>query len=522
MNILLVYPEMPDTFYAMKHFIDVVGKKAVYPPLGLLTVAALLPESWNKRLVDMNLEPLIDKDLEWADLVFLSAMNVQEESVREIVKICNDKNVEIVAGGPLFTHEHDRFPEVDYFVLNEAEITLPMFLQDFERGHLQRIYETPEFASVESSPLPLFELAKMDKYVYSIIQYSRGCPYMCDFCDVTALFGRKPRIKQTDQIFRELEAIEKQGAVKLVLFADDNLIGNKRALKKDLLPALIAWRKKHKPSFFFATQLTINLVDDEELMHLMLEAGFRHIFIGIETPSEESLKVSLKTQNMKRNQLESINRLHNKGFIISGGFIVGFDTDTDSIFDEQIDFIQESGIPLPIVNILKAPPGTQLYDRLKSEGRLTKAFAFEEGDTNVAPVMDEKKLFEGFLHLTNNIYSPDKSYERLITFLKTYKYPKTTVKIPEQYRLADALMVLRIMYKLGVKDENRKYFWKLFTWSIVNDRKSLDKALFYGVMIYQMHKTYLHIRKSVQAELGKPKTSKSQLNYSDDTTSIMA
>ncbi len=488
---------MPDTFYAMTHFIKVIGKKAVYPPLGLLTIAPMLPAEWNKKLIDLNVAPLNEKDLAWADFVFLSAMNVQENSVREIIEICKQAGVKIVAGGPLFTHEYERFPDIDHFVLNEAEITLPLFLEDIKNNRPQPIYKTKEFADITSSPLPAFEIADMENYTYSIVQYSRGCPYMCDFCDVTALFGRRPRIKTSEQIIKELEALERNGNIKLVLFADDNLIGNKKELKKDLLPALIEWRKKNNSGFFFATQLTINLADDDELMDLLLKAGFRQIFIGIETPDEEGLKGSNKNQNLKRDQLLNINKLHNAGFTISAGFIVGFDTDTSSIFKKQIDFIQESGIPLPIVNILKAPPGTDLYDRMKREGRLSKPFAFSEGDTNIVPVMDEKMLFDGFIELINNIYSPQKSYERIIHFLSNYQFPKTGIKIPEKYELKDLWILLRVIYLMGIKYKHRKYFWKLIGWAIKNNTKYADKALFYSVMIFQMHKTCEHISQSV-------------------------
>ncbi|MFX3626030.1 MAG: B12-binding domain-containing radical SAM protein [bacterium] len=500
MNILLVYPKMPDTFYAMKHFIEVVGKKAAYPPLGLLTIAPLLPDDWNKKLVDLNLADLKDEDLKWADYVLLSAMNVQEESVREIVAQCNRVGTKIVAGGSLFTHEYERFPNIDHFVLNEAEITLPIFLDDLYNGKEKPIYKSSEFADVSTSPTPAFELADMDEYLYAIVQYSRGCPYMCDFCDVTALFGRKPRTKSSEQIIIELETLEKQSDVKLVLFADDNLIGNRRILKSDLLPALIEWRKKKKPSFFFATQLTINLADDEELMQLLLDAGFRHIFIGIETPDESGLKESRKTQNLKRNQLDNIRKLHNAGFIISAGFIVGFDTDTPSIFQQQVDFIQESGIPLPIVNILKAPPGTELFERIKNEGRLSRDFAFAEGETNIVPKMDEKILFDGFIGLIDDIYSPEKSYERLVKFFTTYRHPKTTTKVPEKYNLKDFKMIFRVIYLLGIKDPNRKYFWKLIQWAWTNNRKYLDKSFFYAIMIYQMHQTSIHIEDTVKLQ----------------------
>lgn len=497
MNILLVYPKMPDTFYAMRHFIDVIGKKAAYPPLGLLTIASFLPKDWNKKLIDINVTSLNVVDLQWADFIFLSAMNVQEESVREIVEICNREGVKIVAGGPLFTHEFERFPSIDYFILNEAEITFPLFIEDLKKNKLQHIYKTSEFADVTQSPLPDFELADMDNYIYSIVQYSRGCPYMCDFCDVTALFGRRPRTKTSEQIIKELEAINRQGNTKLILFADDNLIGNKKELKKDLLPALIEWRKKNNPGFFFATQLTINLADDDELMNLLLMAGFRHIFIGIETPDEEGLKASQKNQNLKRDQFTNIHKLHHAGFMISAGFIVGFDTDTTSIFQRQIDFIQQSGIPLPIVNILKAPPGTELFERIKKEGRLSKPFAFLEGETNIVPIMDEKILYEGFIEVITNIYSPEKSYERIIEFFETYKFPKTGIKVPETYKLKEIWIALRIFFIIGIRYRYRKYFWKLIFWCLKNNRKYLDKAIFYGTMIYQMHQTYLHIKKTV-------------------------
>jgi radical SAM superfamily enzyme YgiQ (UPF0313 family) len=498
MNILLVYPEMPDTFYAMRHFIHMTGKKAAYPPLGLLTVASLLPEEWSKKLIDMNVTALCKHDLEWADYVFLSAMNVQEESVKEVINLCRNEGVKIVAGGSLFTHEYERFQGIDHFVLNEAEITLPLFLEDLKNGKSRSVYKTPDFTDISQSPKPSFELADMKHYLYSIVQFSRGCPFMCDFCDVTALVGRHPRTKNTEQIIRELDAINNQSNVQLVLFADDNLIGNKSILKKELLPSLIEWRKERKPSFFFATQLSINLADDDELMKLLLDAGFRHVFIGIETPDEESLKSSLKNQNLKRNQLENIHRLHNAGFIVSGGFIVGFDTDSKSIFQQQSDFIQQSGIPLPIVNILKAPPGTLLFERIKKEGRLSKDFAFAEGDTNIIPLMGEKNLTDGFLELIMSIYLPEKSYERLILFFKNYRYPKSPVKIPMKFEFNNLRIVFRVIYRLGVKDPYRKYFWKLIWWTLRNNRKHLDKAFFYGLMIYQMHHTYLHIKQSME------------------------
>jgi radical SAM superfamily enzyme YgiQ (UPF0313 family) len=450
MNILLVYPEMPDTFYAMKHMLRMSGKKAVYPPLGLMTVASLLPGDWPRKLVDLNVSPLSQKDLEWADFVFLSAMNVQENSVREIIELCRKSGVRIVAGGTLFTHEHSRFPGIDIFVLNEAEITLPLFLEDLARGELKPIYRSPDFAEITQSPIPSFDLVNIDDYLYSILQYSRGCPHMCDFCDVTTLYGRRPRIKSTSRIIEELNEIIDQGRVRLVLFADDNLIGNKRVLKEELLPALIAWRREKLPSFLFATQLTIDLAD--------------------------------------------IHKLHRSGFYVAGGFIVGFDTDTPSIFQRQADFIQQSGIPLPIVNLLKAPPGTELYKRMEKEGRLKNQFAFSEALSNIKPLMEEKVLQEGFMELLDNIYLPKNSYKRLITFFSTYRYPRPFIKVPSKISFRDLTMVVRVLFLLGITDPHRQYFWKLLFWLVRHNYKYLDMGLFYGMMMYQMHQTSLHLQ----------------------------
>ncbi len=503
MNILLVYPEMPDTFWAMKHLLKVVGKKASYPPLGLMTVAAMLPDEWQQQLVDLNVHDLRDDHLQWADFVFLSAMNVQESSAQEVIERCNRAGVKIVAGGSLFTHEYDRFPGVDHFVLNEAEITLPEFLQDLEAGAPKPIYKVGSYADVHTTPLPRFDLIDMEDYLYAIVQYSRGCPYMCDFCDVTALFGRKPRTKTNEQIISELEDIRHSGNTDLILFADDNLIGNKRILKDELLPALIEWRKKVKPEFFFATQLTINLADDDELMQLMLDAGFRHIFVGIETPEEESLVHSRKKQNTRRDLLDNIYKLQGAGFIISGGFIVGFDTDTPTIFQRQIDLIQNSGIVLPIVNVLKAPPGTELFDRMKNEGRLLEKFGFSEADTNIVPEIGDETLFTGFKHLIDHIYTPESSYRRIRQFFNTYQFPKTNVRIKSSFRWKNLLIFLRIILLLGIRSNSRLYFWKLLGWSVLKAPKHIDKAVLFAIMIHQMFGTYHQLIPRVNARIRK-------------------
>ena len=494
MNILLVYPQMPSTFWTMDHLMKMVGKKSSYPPLGLLTVAALLPEGWEKRLVDLNAEKLAESDLAWADMVFVGAMNVQTASAREVIERCRDAGVKIVAGGPLFTHEHERFEGVDHFVLNEAELTLPPFLADLEAGHPRPIYRSSEFADVHETPTPLWDLADMSRYAYAIIQYSRGCPYQCDFCDVTALFGRRPRTKTAEQIIAELESLGDLSTYDMVLFADDNLIGNRKKLKTELLPALIEWRKRTNPPVGFATQLTINLADDPEMMQLMLEAGFRHVFVGIETPSEESLLNCKKHQNAKRSLIDNVWALQSAGFIVTAGFIVGFDTDTPAIFQNQVDFIQDSGIVIATMNILKAPPGTDLHDRLEQEGRLVGDFDFDENRTNIIPVMDAHVLYEGFEYVLRHVYSPQSVYERVKTFMDGYGGANVESPLSKDLQVRDVAAFLRILYHIGIVGKERRYFWKLLAWTLRHHPKRIEFALLFTALIYQFNKMYERYR----------------------------
>lgn len=494
MKILLVYPEMYDSFYAFRHLASLIGKKAAFPPLGLLTVAAMLPQNWERKLIDLNVKPLTDSDIEWADLVFLSAMNVQEESVRQIIAQCKRKNATIVAGGPLFTHEHERFDGIDHFVLNEAEITLPLFLADLRAGQAKPLYNSNEFADVSLTPLPQLELINMKDYLYAIIQFSRGCPYLCDFCDVTTLYGRKPRTKSAERILAELELIRKAGGPQLVLFADDNLIGNKKVLKSELLPALIEWHNKTNPGLYFMTQLTINLADDEEMMRLMLEAKFRNVFIGIETPQEDSLKFSLKNQNLKRDLVSNIHKLHQAGFTVLGGFIVGFDTDKEDSFKNLINFIQESAIPIPIVNVLKAPPGTALFDRMKRENRLSRHFTFSEGETNIIPIMGAERLKNGFLEVISSVYPPEHSYKRVKKFIATHEFPKNGgVRVKEKYSLLELYHIITAITKLAVFDKDGKYYRDLLLWTYKNKRRHLSLAFMYGLMLYQLRENHNQI-----------------------------
>ncbi|MDP3185926.1 MAG: radical SAM protein, partial [Anaerolineales bacterium] len=424
MKILLVYPEFPDTFWSFKHALKFIRKKAGAPPLGLLTVAAMLPSEWEKRLADLNVTNLTNEDLAWADYVFVSAMVVQRESVRAIIKRCKTAGVKVVAGGPLFTMEHEQFPDVDHFVLNEAEETLAPFLRDLEQGQARRVYASAEFPDIHQTPVPLWQMADLRHYDTISIQFSRGCPFNCDFCNVAAFLRHRPRTKTAAQIIAELDSLYALGWRKSIFFVDDNFIGNKKHIKTEVLPALIEWRK-NKTGMPFSTEASINLADDPVLLRLMVQAGFDTVFVGIETPNEDSLAECSKNQNKGRDLVESVKQLHRAGLQVQGGFIVGFDNDSPSIFQQQIDFIQKSGIVTAMVGLLLAPPRTRLYERLRKEGRLANEMSGDnvDGSTNIIPKMGMEPLREGYRKILSQIYAPKFYYERVLTFLREYQPP---------------------------------------------------------------------------------------------------
>ena len=482
MNILLIYPEFPDTFWSFKHALKLAHKRASSPPLGLLTVAALLPREWEKRLLDLNVTRLTAKDLSWAEAVFVSAMLVQKESARQVISLCRQAGVRVIAGGPLFTSEFEQFPEVDHFVLNEGELTLPPFLSDWQRGEASRVYRTSTFADIRRSPTPRWELVDMRRYAAMSLQYSRGCPFQCEFCNVTALFGHQPRTKSTPQVLAELDGLYDRGWRGSIFFVDDNFIGNKKRLKTDLLPALIAWQKK-KGGLSFYTEASINLADDAQLMEMMVKAGFDTVFIGIETSDEACLAESGKVQNQRRNLIADIKRLQRAGLQVQGGFIVGFDSDTPDTFQRQIDFIQNSGIVTAMVGLLQALPGTRLYDRMKREDRL---LADSTGDnvgisTNIIPAMKLETLQEGYKKIIRTIYSPERYYQRLKAFLQEYRPPKIKSAKSLRYQLA----LFHSLYRLGVLGKERLYFWKVLLWTLFHRPRLFPQAV--TLAIYGYH-----------------------------------
>jgi len=449
----------------------------------------MLPKKWEKKLIDVNVTSLTEDDLKWADYVFLSAMDVQKKSAVEVVRSCKKLGIRIVAGGPLFTTGYQESKDIDHLVLNEAESTLPSFLDDLKNGCAQHIYSSNEWPDIQKTPYPQWELINMKKYASMCIQYSRGCPFNCEFCDIIILNGRIPRTKSKEQILGELEVLYTQGWRGPVFFVDDNFISNKKKLKTEILPFLIDWMKQKKYPFSFFTEASINLSDDEELIQLMVKAGFKKVFIGIETPNEESLTECNKNLNKNRNLIACVKKIQENGLEVQGGFIVGFDNDPPSIFEKQISFIQKSGIVTAMVGLLNAPRGTRLYHRLKKEDRLLDDSSGDNTDfsINFIPKMNIEMLMNGYKKILSTIYSPKQYYNRVITFLKRYKPKPVRKKI--YFKFCNLKAFLKSIWFLGIKGKERLHYWKLISWTLVRRPRFLDLAISLAIYGFHFRKT---------------------------------
>lgn len=484
MKILFIYPETPSTFYSFSNAIKFISKKSAEPPLGLLTVAAMLPYDWTKKLIDMNVTKLKDNDLLWADYVFISGMNIHKTSFNKVIKRCNQLSVKVVAGGPMVTINYKEFPGVDHFVLNEAEVTLPRFLEDLEYGDPKRVYSSKEFPDISDTPIPEWDLLDLKKYASIGIQYSRGCPFNCEFCSITMLNGHKPRTKGTLQFIAELDALYNIGWQGGVSIVDDNFIGNRKKLKSELFPEFIKWSKNKNYPFSFTTEVSINLADDDELIQMMVEAGFHNTFIGIETPNDESLEECGKLQNLNRDLIASVKKLQRHGLMVSAGFIIGFDKDPHNIFELQKKFIQKSGIVTAMVSLLNVPLGTRLFDRLKAENRLINTTSGNnmEGTLDFIPKMNYQKLVKGYKDILDNIYSQKVYYERVKIFLKEYQ---PQLNKPVKISISDFKAILRSFWKLGLLEKGKLYYWKLFFLSLFKHPKKFPVAM--TLAIYGFH-----------------------------------
>ena len=486
MKALLVSPFIPDTFWSFKHILKFIRKKAAHIPLGLTTVGAMLPREWDIRLVDMNVETLTDDMIAWSDMVFMSAMVVQKQSVMEIVNRSRNLGKKIVAGGPLFTSAAEDYSDIDHLVLNEAEITFPLFLSDLATGNLKHIYSSGVKPDITRTPLPRWDLINMNYYASMSIQYSRGCPFDCEFCDIVNLNGRRPRVKSNEQMIAELEILYKFGWRGRLFIVDDNFIGN-RVKVKSFLRVLTPWQQARDYPFSLYTEASVNLAQDEELMQLMTSGGFDSVFLGLETPEEECLAECGKHQNLSINLLEAVKTIQRNGMEVMGGFIIGFDNDPPNIFERQIKFIQNSGVVKAMIGLLNAIPGTRLYQRLQEEGRLLQDCTGDncDGSLNFVPRMDAQTLRDGYQAVLNNLYSPKQYYDRVLEFLKDYK--------PVRRRRVDRLEItafFRSILYLGILDKGKSkiYYWKLLVTAFLFHRESFGEAVSSAIFGYHFRK----------------------------------
>ena len=480
MNSLLIYPEWPHTYWSFKHALPFEGKRSAYPPLGLLTVASMLPKHWQKKLVDTNVRPLTDADLEWADVALLSGMLVHKQDLLAILARCRARGLRTVIGGPVTSSVEELPLHADHVVIGEAEDLIADLAADLERGTAKPVYRARELPGLDTTPLPDLSLISPKYYSAMAIQYSRGCPFTCEFCDIIEIYGRKPRTKSPAQVVTELDQLYQSKWRGSVFIVDDNFIGNKKKVK-ELLPVLRDWNVQHQRPFTFFTEASVNLADDADLLQMMKDACFTRVFLGIETPVEASLKEAQKLQNTRRSLMESVRRVQSYGMEVMAGFIVGFDNDPEDVFDKQVEFIQESAIPLAMVGLLLALPGTQLYRRLMKEGRIVDEGRGDNMDLrlNFIPRMNAERLVEGYRSILRRIYHPDAYYERVRRFLAQYR--------PTHHRprsLSDYLALGRSILKQGVLGEARASYWKFFLQAATRYRHAFDTAITLAIMGY--------------------------------------
>lgn len=480
MKALLVYPEWPDTYWSFKHALPFEGKRSAYPPLGLMTIAPLLPAHWQKRLVDTNVRKLTDADIHWADVVLLSGMLVQKKPMLQILDRCRQRGIKTIVGGPITSSVEDMHRYADHVVIGEAEELMAGVAVEVEAGVAKPVYRAMALPSLQKTPLPDISLVNPRYYSGMAIQYSRGCPFNCEFCDIIEIYGRVPRTKTPEQVIAELDLLYDTHWRGSVFIVDDNFIGNKRKVK-ELLPVLAEWSGRRDHPFTFFTEASVNLADDATLLQLMKDAGFTRVFLGIETPVEDSLKEAQKMQNTRRSLLDSVRRIQHYGMEVMAGFIVGFDNDPEDIFDKQVKFIEESAIPLAMVGLLQAVPGTQLYRRLMKEGRILHEGFGDNMDfrLNFVPKMNAERLVEGYRSILERIYGAEAYYQRVRRFLADYRPARR-----QERQFSDYLAFCRSIVKQGIVSRDRGPYWKFLLDAATRYRDRFDVAMTLAVMGY--------------------------------------
>jgi radical SAM superfamily enzyme YgiQ (UPF0313 family) len=481
MKVLLAYPRDPDTFWSFRHVMGFVARRAAFAPLGLLTVAAMLPADWSLKLVDANVEPLSDRDIAWADWVMLSGMIVHKDAAHEIARRCRALGRPVIAGGPLFTTGHAEFPEISHFVLGEAEGVIGELVADMRAGEVKGSYRAAAFPQLTATPVPRWGLVDIRHYVSLSVQFSRGCPFDCEFCDIVAMYGRVPRTKEPAQVIAELEALRRAGWRDMVFIVDDNFIGNKRRVR-ELLRALVDWRARTRPTMGFLTEASINLADQPDILELMASAGFRKVFVGLETPVTECLEECDKVQNSQRDLVDAVRAIQGAGLEVMGGFIVGFDNDPLDIFRRQFDFIQRCGVVTAMVGLLTALPQTRLHERLARDGRILAASI---GDNTAAALNfvtrgNRVRMLSEYRDLMRSLYAPENYYRRVRAFLKWWRPRGPRARLSG----SDVHAFLRSLWTLGVTQHGRLAYWRLFWTTLLVEPRKLHAAMELAIIGY--------------------------------------
>ncbi len=466
-NVLMVFPKFNShSFWNLQEVCDIAGVRCPAPPLGLITVAALLPPAWNIRLINRNAEELSEADIDWADMVMTGGMFPQQADTFLVIKLCHSRGKPVVVGGPAPTSSPQIYGEADFLVLGEAEGIIDQFIAAWSTGSKKGVFEAEKFqVDVSKSPIPRFDLLKREHYIYVGVQFSRGCPFNCEFCDIIELYGRVPRAKTNEQMLAELDTLYRMGHRGHVDFVDDNLIGNKKALKR-FLPELHRWQHERNYPFKFSTEASMNLADDAQLLKMMRDANFFALFVGIESPNTETLIATQKKQNTRRSLAESVHKIYRAGMFVTAGFIVGFDTEKDSVAKDMIECIEATGIPMCMVVLMTALPNTQLTRRLEKEGRLTPTLLDTTGDPlngglNFVTLRPRREILRDYKAVLQNIYRPDAFFERVKFVGRTLDIPKHMIMSSFKGRLHDFTIFCRVMWRMSVKrPELRRYFWR--------------------------------------------------------------
>ena len=473
MRVLLIYPLFPKSFWSFEKTLALVDCKALMPPLGLITVAAILPQEWEFRLLDHNIEEINESDLDWAELVIISGMIVQKEDMLVQIAAAKQKGKLVAVGGPYATTSPQEVSEADFLVLDEGEITLPMFVEAIEKGDRSGVFRAAEKPAVTETPIPRYDLLDLTAYDNMSVQFSRGCPFQCEFCDIIVLYGRKPRTKTPEQLLAELECIYDLGWRGAVFMVDDNFIGNKRNVKL-LLKELKVWMAEKEYPFGLTTEASVDLAQDDELMKLMVECNFKKVFLGIETPDQDSLALTNKFQNTRDPLTESINKITTAGMQVMAGCIIGFDGEKAKAGDRIVQFVEQTNIPLAMFSMLQALPSTALWTRLEKEGRLVNSSANINQTTlmNFVPTRDIEEIATEYVNAFWELYDPAAYLTRIFDYYMKLGEAKNVVSKRPSWKTIRALGLL--LWKQGVIAKTRLLFWSNLIQVLIKKPRQLE------------------------------------------------